>query len=114
MAPSNCGEPSGAHAKAFRKEIKWDILKPWLDGKERLRRIKSLRLAERFKNGNSLEHQRLWEAQLEEEHHQCLLMAPTPVELRWKKRENCWRSDLPEAVKEAIALDEKRFAGGAA
>ena len=42
---------------------------------------------------------------------QCLIPAPSPVEMRWKKRVTKHHSP-PAEVLTAIAADERRFAGG--
>ena len=56
-----------ADTKAFRKEINREIYRKWHIEKENLRQETILRFAERIKNGDSSEAQRLWKVQLEME-----------------------------------------------
>jgi hypothetical protein len=114
LAPIPEGDEQ-ADTPKFRSQIARDINRAWEEGKRRLRDAKVLLEAERVKDFHS-PAERACLAQLHAETlRQCLLLAPTEKELRWKKRETDWRGQLlPEAVKRAIALDEKRFSGGAA
>lgn len=103
-----------ADTPEFRKQHQKDLLKIWEAGKARLRTIGTLRKAECIKDWRSKEAQRLLTEYNAERWRQCLLMSPTEKELRWKKREaQEWRRP-PDNVLQAIALDEKRFAGGVA
>jgi len=45
-------------------------------------------------------------------HHQCLLLAPRPADMRWKKRTLWYVSKLPPDIEAAIACDAVRFAEG--
>ena len=103
-----------ADTAKFRKQVTADINRVWQAGKDRLKRTRLFLDAERAKSGESRVTLALVREFHKEALRQCLIPAPSEKELRWKKREVEWRNDLPEAVKEAIARDEKRFGGGAA
>lgn len=112
FAPIPAGEEAAATPK-FRRLIARDINRAWEEGNRRLRKAHLLLNAERAKRTHPDAEENLLAQLHAEKLRQCMLLAPTKKHLEWKKRNTAWLSRLPEAVEQAIARDEKRFAVGA-
>jgi hypothetical protein len=99
----------------FRRQMRADLNKVREEGMRHVRDARIFLDAERAANGcKTAKGEELLAALHAHSLRQCVLLAPSEKDLRWKHKNTKWRINLPDAVKEAIALDEKRFAGGRA
>ncbi len=110
-----------ADTKAYRKQIKSDMERAWNFGMERIRVAEALQVVaweafrlsgERYVSDptpRAVAVNKAFQALLAIELKQCLIPAPTAVQMRWKKRNVDARHQTDE-IKAAIARDEARFA----
>lgn len=103
----------------FRRLIAGDMMRVWLAGMEYVRRAQAAHTyaaIDRNLSGEPIgfgpkEQANLaaYQERCRVEAAQCLIPAPTAVELRWKKRVMKCRK-IPQEVADAIAADEVRLA----
>lgn len=120
LAPIPTAEEQ-ADTKAFRKAILHDMHRAWSAGvvKIDLARAEQVVAMDEFRRGGGRYHNDGSQAgrkvqgaiakRLVLEHLQCLIPAPTAVQMRWKQRlTKHWRA-VPAEIADAIASDAARF-----
>jgi hypothetical protein len=112
------------HARSLRADARAALRKAnqlWIIGKQKVRVAEAAHLlanAAFTASGErsisdptpfAIKMQQAWQQRIVAEYAQCLIPAPSPVELRWKKRMIEHQRDVPAAVLAVIAADEARL-----
>lgn len=114
LAPLPEGEEPVA-SKGFVRAIRHDIWVAWRRGQMAMHEARDAHKASAIADRHGLRSDGImtvddaWDKYVGLQASQCLIPAPTMVELKWKKRRSPWILERP-GVAEVIARDEKRLA----